>query len=52
LLVKAEFLTQALAGATGPEVVLEASTSLRPIVVRSADSGTRVHLLMPIKPDS
>ena len=52
LLVKAEFLTQALAGAAGPEIVIEASTSLRPLVVRSADSGTRVHLLMPIKPDS
>lgn len=51
LLVNAQFLTQALASAAGPEVVLEASTSLRPLVVRSADSGTRVHLLMPIKPD-
>lgn len=52
LLVKAEFLAQALASAAGPEVVLEASSSLRPLVVRSADSGTRVHLLMPINPDS
>lgn len=51
LLVNAEFLTQALASAAGPEVVLEASSSLRPLVVRSADNGTRVHLLMPIKPD-
>lgn len=51
LLVTAEFLTQALASAAGPEVALEASTSLRPLVVRSADRGTRVHLLMPIKPD-
>lgn len=52
MLVDADFLSQALASAAGPEVVLEASTALRPLVVRSADSGTRVHLLMPIKPDS
>ncbi len=51
LCLDAGFLRQALSGAVGPEVVLEASSSLRPLVVRSADSGTRVHLLMPIRPE-
>lgn len=45
------YLLEALRAASGPDIALEASTELRPLTIRSADSGTSAHLLMPIKPD-
>ncbi len=49
LAVNRGFLLEALNGASGPEVALEASTAHEPLVIRSADSGAQVHLLMPIR---
>jgi len=49
--VNPAYLLDALGAAAGPDIALEASTELRPITIRSADNGTCVHLLMPIKPD-
>jgi DNA polymerase III sliding clamp (beta) subunit (PCNA family) len=51
LTVNPGFLLEALRGASGPEVALEASSALRPLVIRSADHGAHVHLLIPIRPD-
>lgn len=44
------YLLDALGAAAGPDIALEASTELRPITVRSADTGTSAHLIMPIEP--
>jgi DNA-binding transcriptional MerR regulator len=49
LAVNPAYLLEALRGASGPEVALEASTAARPLVIRSADHGAQIHLLMPIK---
>jgi len=43
------YFGEAVSGAVGPDLVIEVTSPLKPIVFRSADDGTAVHLLMPIK---
>jgi DNA polymerase-3 subunit beta len=48
--INPEFLSEALNGLIGPDVVIEVSDALRPVVLRSADSGTFSVWTMPIRP--
>ena len=50
LLVNPGFVGEALAGLVGPDVVIEVSDALRPVVLRSADSGTFSVWTMPVRP--
>jgi DNA-binding transcriptional MerR regulator len=43
------FFGDAVSAAVGPDLAIEVMSPLTPIVFRSADEGTAVHLLMPIK---
>lgn len=45
------FAADAVAAAVGPDVVVEISGALRPLVFRSADDGTFTTLLMPVRLD-
>jgi DNA polymerase III sliding clamp (beta) subunit (PCNA family) len=45
------FAADAVAAAVGPDVVVEISGPLRPLVFRSADDGTFTTLLMPVRLD-
>ena len=51
VLLNRSYLLQALSTAAGPEVALESAGPLSPLVIRSADAGMQVHLIMPIRPD-
>jgi DNA polymerase-3 subunit beta len=44
------FLSEALAGLVGPDVIIEVSDPVRPVVLRSADTGTFTVWTMPIRP--
>jgi DNA-binding transcriptional MerR regulator len=44
------FVSEALGVMVGPDVVVEASGALRPLVLRSADTGTLTVLTMPVRP--
>lgn len=44
------FVSEALAALVGPDVIIEASDALRPIVLRSADDGALSVWTMPIRP--
>jgi DNA-binding transcriptional MerR regulator len=45
-----QFFTEAVHAMVGPDLVIEASDSLHPIILRSADTGTFSVLTMPIRP--
>ena len=48
--LNAGFVAEALAVMVGPDVVVEASDALRPLTLRSADTGTLTVLTMPVRP--
>ncbi len=50
-LLNRSYLLRALTTAVGPEVALESAGPLSPLVIRSADAGMQVHLIMPVRPD-
>ena len=45
------FAADAVRAAVGPEVVIEITDPVRPVVFRSADDGTCTTMLMPVKLD-
>jgi DNA polymerase III beta subunit, C-terminal domain len=47
--VDASFARDAVAAAVGPDVVVEITDALRPVVFRSADDGTFTTMLMPVR---
>jgi DNA-binding transcriptional MerR regulator len=48
--VDGRFFAEAVQATVGPDLVIEASDPLQPIVLRSADTGTFSVLTMPIRP--
>ena len=50
ILIDAAFFADAVNATVGPDLVIEASGPLLPIVLRSADTGTFSVLTMPIRP--
>ena len=49
MFVDARFLTEAVNATVGPDLVIEVSDPLQPILLRSADTGTFSVLTMPIR---
>lgn len=50
LVINPRFVLFAAEASVGPEIVIEANEPLKPVLFRSADDGTFVCLVMPIKP--
>ena len=50
MFVDGRFFTEAVDATVGPDLVLEVSDPLQPILLRSADTGTFSVLTMPIRP--
>jgi len=50
ILVDRRFLYEAVSATVGPDLVIEASDPLQPVLLRSADTGTFTVLTMPIRP--
>jgi hypothetical protein len=50
MLVDPRFFAEAVRATVGPDVVVEAFDPLRPLTLRSADTGTFSVLTMPIRP--
>ncbi|MHB1498560.1 MAG: DNA polymerase III subunit beta family protein [Acidimicrobiales bacterium] len=48
--LNAGFVAEALEVMVGPDVVVEANDALRPLTLRSADTGTLTVLTMPVRP--
>ena len=52
VLLDARFFAEALDAMVGPDLLIEASDPVEPVVMRSADTGTFSVLTMPIRPAS
>jgi hypothetical protein len=50
MLVDPRYFAEAVRATVGPDLVIEAFDPLRPITLRSADTGTFSVLTMPIRP--
>jgi DNA polymerase III sliding clamp (beta) subunit (PCNA family) len=49
LTLNAAFVGDAVRAAVGPDLIIEATTPVGPVVFRSADDGTFTTMLMPIR---